>query len=79
MCRKTAVGWNYNLLVDSTALGFGFISLMKNSVKYLEYQFPVVAAILYIIGMIGIPMLISFCCLKRQNKDSLVERIKNED
>ncbi|MGI6499259.1 MAG: FtsX-like permease family protein, partial [Anaerostipes sp.] len=69
-----------NILITltlGTGLGFGFIYFMKNSAKYLEYQFPVVAAILYIIGMIGIPMLISFCCLKRQNKDSLVDRIKN--
>jgi putative ABC transport system permease protein len=67
-----------NILITltlGTALGFGFIFFMKNAAKYLEYQFPVAAVILYIIGMTGIPMLISFWCLKRQNKDSLVESL----
>lgn len=66
-------------LTCGTLAGFGFISFMQKSAGYLKYHFPIVAVILYIIGMIGIPMLISFGCLKRQNNISLVERIRNED
>ncbi|MEY8517552.1 ABC transporter permease [Lachnospiraceae bacterium 29-84] len=71
-----------NLLLTltlGTAAGFAFISLMQKSAGYLEYHFPALPAVLYMAGMIGIPMLISLVCLKRQNNISLVERIKNED
>lgn len=71
-----------NILITltlGTAAGFGFISFMQKSATYLEYQFPVILVILYIIGMTGIPMLISLCCLKSQNKTSLVERIRDEE
>lgn len=66
-------------LTLGTITGFGFISFMQKSAGYLKYHFPVIPVIFYMIGMISIPMLISFCCLKRQNNISLVERIRNED
>ena len=66
-------------LTFGTITGFAFISFMQKSATYLEYHFPIIAVALYIIGMIGIPMLISLGCLKRQNNISLVERIRNED
>lgn len=66
-------------LTLGTITGFAFISFMQKSAGYLEYHFPVIPVIFYMIGMISIPMLISFCCLKRQNNISLVQRIRNED
>lgn len=66
-------------LTFGTAAGFAFLSWMQKSASYLEYHFPVMAAVFYMAGMIGIPMLVSWGCLKRQNNVSLVERIKNED
>lgn len=71
-----------NILITltlGTMAGFGFISYMKESASYLEYQVPISAMVLYCIGMIVIPMIISFYCIKKQNKFSLVERIRNED
>lgn len=66
-------------LIFGTAAGFAFLSWMQKSASYLEYHFPVMAAAFYMAGMIGIPMLISWACLRKQNHVSLVERIKNED
>ena len=66
-------------LTFGTITGFAFISFMQKSAAYLEYHFPINAVVLYIMGMIGIPMLISLGCLKSQNNISLVERIRNED
>lgn len=71
-----------NILLTITlgsAAGFGFISMMQKSASYLEYRFPVAAILLYVIGMVGIPMIITIVCLKKQQKYSLVERIRNED
>lgn len=71
-----------NILITvtvGTLTGFGFIRFIQRSASYLQYQFPVVAIILYIVIIVSIPMLISFCCLKEQNKIALVERIKNND
>lgn len=71
-----------NILITftfGTMAGFIFLSFMQKSAGYLEYHFPIIAAVLYMIGMIGIPMLISYGCLRRQHKISLVERIRNED
>lgn len=71
-----------NILITltlGTAAGFGFIFFMRRSADYLEYHFPVLAVLLYMTGMIGIPLIISFYALKKQTKISLVERIRNED
>lgn len=66
-------------LTVGTAAGYGVISFMKKSASYLEYQFPVTAMILYSIGMLSIPLIISFISIKIQNKNSLVERIRTDD
>lgn len=71
-----------NILLTITlgsAAGFGFISMMQKSASYLEYRFPVAAILLYVVGMVAIPMIITIVCLKKQQKYSLVERIRNED
>lgn len=71
-----------NILITltlGTAAGFGLIFMMQKSATYLVYQFPILSAILYIIGMAGIPMIISLCCIKSQNKTSLVERTRKEE
>ncbi len=62
-----------------TAAGFGFISLMQKSAGYLKYRFPAAALLLYVTGMIVIPMGIAYGFLKKQNRLSLTERIRNED
>ena len=62
-----------------TAAGFGFISLMQKSAGYLKYRFPAAALLLYVTGMIAIPMGIAYGFLKKQNRLSLTERIRNED
>ncbi len=68
-----------NLFVTLTAgtfLGAAFIHMMKKTAVYLQYRFPLPAVLFYIGAMVFIPMFLSFCCLKQQNKISLVERIK---
>ena len=47
-----------------TAAGFGFISLMQKSAGYLKYRFPAAALLLYVTGMIAIPMGIAYGFLK---------------
>ena len=66
-------------LTFGTITGFAFISYMQKSASYLEYHFPITAVVLYIIGIIGIPILISLSCLKKQNKISLTEKIRNQN
>lgn len=66
-------------LTIGTMAGGAFIAFMRRSAGYLEYRFPAAAVGGYVAGMIGIPVLISFGCLKRLNRVSLVERIGNED
>lgn len=66
-------------LTAGSLAGFGFIQYMHRTAWYLHYRFPVEAVFLYIAAMIFFPMLISCCCLKEQDRTSLVERIKYQD
>ena len=64
-------------LTAGTAAGFGFICFMQRTASYLQYKFPLLAVVLYIIAMVFIPVVISLFCLKEQNKTSLAGRVKN--
>ena len=63
-------------LTAGTAAGAGFVSFMQKTAGYLQYKFPLLAVVFYIIAMVLLPVLISLCCLREQNKTSLVKRIK---
>lgn len=68
-------------LIAGTAAGYGLIAYIGNMsvTDYLVFSFPFYAVALYVLGILMIPILISTLCLKMQNKDSLVDRIKNKD
>ncbi len=71
-----------NLVITLTAgslAGFGFIRYMSRTAPYLHYRFPFAAVGLYAAAMILLPMVVSYCCLKEQDRTSLVERIKYQD
>lgn len=71
-----------NLVITLTAgslAGYGFIRYMQRTAGYLHYRFPLGAVLLYIGAMVLLPMLVSFCCLKSQDKTALVERIRYQD
>ena len=59
--------------------GDGFERYMQRSAGYLHYHFPAAAVLLYIGAMFLLPMLVSFLCLKSQDKTALVERIRYQD
>lgn len=66
-------------LTLGTAAGFGMVYILKKTAGYLEYQFPGVFVLLYIAGLLVIPVLVTGLCLREQNKAALAERIKNAD
>lgn len=71
-----------NLLITltaGTAAGFAIVMFMKRIADYMEYRFPLTAAMLYIAGMVIIPAVISSLCMKMQTRASLVDRIKENE
>ncbi|RKI39074.1 ABC transporter permease [bacterium D16-51] len=66
-------------LVIGSAAGYGFVFFLQKTASYMAYRFPAVPCILYIAGVAGIPLVISFIGLKGQNRVSLSERIKYVD
>lgn len=58
------------------AAGYVFIFAYKRIAEYMTYRFPLTPCLLYAAVMILIPQLISSVSLGRQNKVSLVERIR---
>lgn len=71
-----------NLLITltaGTAAGYTIVTLFGRIADYMEYTFPVAAVVLYIAGMLIIPMLTAYLCLRTQAKTALTERIKNTD
>ncbi|POP36766.1 hypothetical protein C3R19_18345, partial [Blautia producta] len=46
---------------------------------YMHFQFPAAEHGIYALCMLLIPMLITYVCLKMQNRDSLVLRINYTD
>lgn len=45
----------------------------------MVYRFPIIPSLLYVLGVILIPVAISYVSLKAQNKTSLVERMRYVD
>ena len=66
-------------LVIGSAVGYGFVFFLQKTASYMVYRFPVVPCILYMAGVVIIPLVISFIGLKAQNRVSLSERIKYVD
>ncbi len=66
-------------LTAGSLAGYGFVRYMQRSAGYLHYHFPAAAVLLYIGAMFLLPMLVSFLCLKSQDKTALVERIRYQD
>ena len=67
------------ILVIGSAVGYGFVFFLQKTASYMVYRFPVVPCILYMAGVVIIPLVISFIGLKAQNRVSLSERIKYVD
>ena len=68
-----------NLVITFTAgtlAGYGFIWYMKQSARYLRYEFPLLAAVFYTAAMLVIPAVLASLCLREQNRTALIERIK---
>ena len=59
-----------------TLAGFGLIQFLRQSAAYLQYEFPVMAAVLYALALLGLPLLLTAGCLRTQKKIPLVERIR---
>lgn len=63
-------------LVAGGAAGYGFVAAYKKIAEYMDYRFPLTPFLVYAAVMILIPQLISSVGLSKQNKVSLVERIR---
>lgn len=59
-----------------TLAGFGLIQVLRQSAAYLQYTFPAVAAMLYALALLGLPLLLTAGCLRTQERIPLVERIR---
>ncbi len=60
-----------------TLSGFALIQFLQQSAAYLQYTFPIIAAIFYLLALLGLPLLILTAgCLRSQEKIPLVERIR---
>ena len=59
-----------------TLAGFALIQFLRQSATYLQYTFPVMAAIFYLLALLGLPMILTAGCLCAQEKIPLVERIR---
>lgn len=66
------------LIIGGTA-GYGFVFILQKIATYMNYRFPIIPSILYMVIVILIPLVISYISLKRQNRTSLVERMKEMD
>ena len=66
-------------LVLGGACGYGFVYFLKQLAGYMVYRFPIIPSLLYVLGVILIPVAISYVSLKAQNKTSLVERMRYVD
>lgn len=59
--------------------GYGFVVFLQKTISYMDYRLPVIPGILYGVGVILMPVAISYISLKGMSKTSLVERIKHVD
>lgn len=69
-----------NLIITLTAgglAGFGIVWALRKyaGAAYMHFQFPLVEYGIYALCMLFVPMLITYICLRLQNRDSLVTRI----
>lgn len=62
-----------------TLAGFALIQCLRRSAAYLQYKFPAVAAILYALALLGLPLLLIAGCLRIQAKIPLTERLRYAD
>lgn len=58
-----------------TLAGFALIQFLRQSATYLQYTFPIMAAIFYLLALLGLPLILTAGCLRTQEKIPLVERI----
>lgn len=59
-----------------TLAGFALIQFLQQSATYLQYTFPIMAAIFYLLALWGLPLILTAGCLHTQEKIPLVERIR---
>lgn len=59
-----------------TLAGFALIQFLRQSATYLQYTFPIMAAIFYLLALLGLPLILTAGCLRTQEKIPLVERIR---
>lgn len=59
-----------------TLAGFALIRFLRQSATYLQYTFPIMAAIFYLFALLGLPLILTAECLRTQEKIPLVERIR---
>lgn len=64
-------------LIFGSLLGYGVCQIITNlGVDYMEYQFPVLYSLIYVIIVILVPCIIAFFMIKKFKKQSLVERLR---
>ena len=63
-------------LSAGTLAGFALIRFLRQSATYLQYTFPIMAAIFYLFALLGLPLILTAECLRTQEKIPLVERIR---
>lgn len=59
-----------------TLAGFALIQFLRHSATYLQYTFPIMAEIFYLLALLGLPLILTAGCLRTQEKIPLVERIR---
>lgn len=59
-----------------TLAGFALIQFLRQSAAYLQYTFPAVAALFYLLALLGLPLILTAGCLRTLEKLPLVERIR---
>jgi len=59
-----------------TLAGFALIQFLRQSATYLQYTFPIMATIFYLLALLGLPLILTAGCLRTQEKIPLVERIR---
>lgn len=62
-----------------TLAGFALIQFLRQSATYLQYTFPIIAAIFYLLALLGLPLILTAGCLRAQEKIPLIERIRYVD
>lgn len=66
-------------LMGGGAAGYGVVNAAQKTAGYMDYRFPLIPSILYVLGMVLISLAVSYLGLKEQGRVSLAERIRNVD